>query len=87
MKKKIALSGGRTFIQQTLFLFFEIRYTALCLWAIYNIVTVIVLLNILIALMNATMESIVDNKVASWKYHRTQVRDKEGEIAEDVCSQ
>ena len=40
------------------------------LWGIYNTIIVIILLNLLIALMNVAMDAIVENKVASWKYHR-----------------
>ena len=40
------------------------RLTALAMWAVYNLVVAIVLLNILIALMNAATESVVDNKAS-----------------------
>ena len=49
------------------------RYTGLVLWALYNTIVAIVLLNLLIALMNATMSIIQENKINSWKYNRTQL--------------
>ncbi|XP_059092149.1 short transient receptor potential channel 5-like [Tigriopus californicus] len=49
------------------------RYFALSIWGVYNVIIVVILLNLLIALMNEAMESITENKLASWKYHRTHV--------------
>eukprot|EP00095_Tigriopus_kingsejongensis_P004592 maker-scaffold416_size178335-snap-gene-0.25 protein:Tk04592 transcript:maker-scaffold416_size178335-snap-gene-0.25-mRNA-1 annotation:"short transient receptor potential channel 5-like" len=49
------------------------RFTSLTLWGIYNVIIVVILLNLLIALMNEAMASITENKLASWKYHRTHV--------------
>ncbi len=46
------------------------RVTALSLWFLYNAIVVIVLLNLLIALMNAATNAIVEDRVVSWKYHR-----------------
>ena len=46
------------------------RYTALAMWGTYNVIIVIILLNLLIAMMNVAMEAITEDRVASWKYHR-----------------
>ena len=50
-----------------------IRYVSLTIWGVYNIIVVVILLNLLIALMNEAMENITENKLANWKYHRTHV--------------
>ena len=49
------------------------RYAALILWFVYNLITVTVLLNLLIAVMNASMSSVQANTIDAWKFVRTQV--------------
>ena len=43
------------------------------LWAAYQIVNVVILMNLLIALMNATIASIQEDKITHWRFARTQV--------------
>ena len=43
----------------------------LCLWGLYQIINVVVLLNICVALMNNTMMMIESNKENIWKFYRT----------------
>ena len=49
------------------------RYISLFLLSVYNIATSIVLLNLLVALMGDVMAELAEDKVNSWKYHRTKV--------------
>lgn len=49
------------------------RYTAMLMWYAYNIIVVTVLLNLLIAVMNAAITSVQSNSVDAWKFARTQV--------------
>ena len=43
------------------------------LWASYQIGNAVIVMNLLIALMNATISSIQEDKVNQWLYARTQV--------------
>lgn len=45
----------------------------MALWIIYNVIVTIILLNLLVAMMNVAMNEVVENRVSSWKYHRTCV--------------
>ena len=47
--------------------------TANILFAIYQIILAIILLNLLIAMMNATTQKIADKKLLYWKFVRTSV--------------
>ncbi len=49
------------------------RDASLVLWFIYNGIVVIVLLNLLIALMNVATNAVVEDRISSWKYHRTHL--------------
>jgi hypothetical protein len=50
------------------------RFTALIMWYVYNLITVTILLNLLIAVMNASMSRVQANTIEAWKFQRTQVR-------------
>ena len=43
------------------------------LWAAYQICNVVIVMNLFIALMNATILKIKDDKITNWRYTRTQV--------------
>jgi hypothetical protein len=43
------------------------------LFAVYQIIVVIILLNLLIAMMNSTTQKIADKKLLYWKFVRTRV--------------
>ena len=43
----------------------------LCVWGLYQIINVVVLLNVCVALMNNTMMKIESNKENMWKFYRT----------------
>jgi hypothetical protein len=47
--------------------------SATCLSIVYQILIVIILLNLLIAVMNSTMQNVNHNKILYWKYHRSSV--------------
>ena len=49
------------------------RYAALLMWYFYNIISVIILLNLLIAIMNASISNVHTNSIDAWKFQRTQV--------------
>ncbi len=49
------------------------RYAAMVMWFVYNLITVTILLNLLIAVMNASMSSVQANTIEAWKFQRTQV--------------
>jgi len=49
------------------------RHLAMLLWFSYQTIIAIVLLNLLIALMNATINSIQSNKMKQWKFARTSI--------------
>lgn len=49
------------------------RYTAMLMWYAYNIIVITVLLNLLIAVMNAAIISVQTNSIDAWKFARTQV--------------
>ena len=50
-----------------------VRYSALVLWGLYNIIVVIILLNLLVALLSVLMSTIQERKLDTWKYHRTHL--------------
>ena len=43
------------------------------LWGCYQIGNVVIVMNLLIALMNATIASIQEDKITQWRFARTQV--------------
>ena len=43
------------------------------LWGCYQIGNVVIVMNLLIALMNATIASIQEDKITHWRFARTQV--------------
>ena len=47
--------------------------SATCLSIVYQILIVIILLNLLIAVMNSTMQNVNHNKILYWKYQRSSV--------------
>lgn len=49
------------------------RYLGMAMWGLFQFIIVIVLLNILIAMMNATMASIQREKIEQWKFARTEI--------------
>jgi len=49
------------------------RYLAMSMWWVYQCIIVIVLMNLLIALMNATMNSIQSDRIQQWKFARTTI--------------
>jgi hypothetical protein len=49
------------------------RYISYFMFAMYNVVIVIILLNLLVALMGDVMCVVEDDKINNWKFHRTHV--------------
>ena len=49
------------------------RIAALVMWYFYNIISVIILLNLLLAIMNSSTNSVQSNSIDAWKFQRTQV--------------
>ena len=49
------------------------RYLGMAMWGVFQFIVVIILLNILIAMMNATMTSIQEDKIEQWKFARTEI--------------
>ena len=43
------------------------------LWASYQVINVVIMMNLLIALMNATIAGIQEDKITEWRFARTQV--------------
>ena len=43
------------------------------LWGTYQIINVVIIMNLLIALMNSTIAAIQDDKITEWRFARTQV--------------
>ena len=43
------------------------------LWGSYQIINVVIVMNLLIALMNATVAGIQEDKITEWRFARTQV--------------
>ena len=50
------------------------------LWAAYQIGNVVIIMNLLIALMNATIAGIQENKITHWRFARTQVMEAKYEF-------
>ena len=48
-------------------------YMGLVAWAIYNIVIVIVLINLCVAMMDSRMGKIFHDRESIWKFYRTDV--------------
>ena len=49
------------------------RHLGMFLWASYQIGNIVIVMNLLIALMNATISNIQEDKVNQWLFARTQV--------------
>lgn len=49
------------------------RISVLVMWYFYNMVTVVILLNLLIAIMNASINTVHKNSIDAWKFQRTVV--------------
>ena len=50
------------------------RHLGMFLWACYQIGNAVIVMNLLIALMNATISSIQEDKINQWLFARTQVQ-------------
>ena len=50
------------------------RYTVMVMWYFYNIIVVIILLNLLIAIMNSSINSVHAESINAWKFQRTTVQ-------------
>ena len=49
------------------------RHLGMFLWVSYQVVNVVIMMNLLIALMNATIAGIQEDKITEWRFARTQV--------------